>query len=309
MVWLIMSIPRPKSSGNHGSPALFLCTVVPGGFISMSGKSTFMLPLAVFLFAASAWPAEEVDVYVVTAEQQFGIVNLTTGAFRPIGSGTPEPDGNLVRGAGGMLFSLASLSGNLVSINPGTGATTVIGPTGLGSFAFALAGAGGRLYLTDFDNNLYHVDAATGTATLIGPTGIPRDPGFPPGSVNPDGTLNFCGETFYGVGDKIYATFHAFRIDPVTLAVSVEAAPKLWEIDPHSGLARLIGETSPDLLTSVRVDGRFYAFRSVFTAFSDFGPVSSTQLYSLDIGTGKATFLRNIDPAAGPIFGATPVHD
>jgi outer membrane protein assembly factor BamB len=279
----------------------------------MSGKYSFMLPLAVCLFTASARPAQEFDVYVVTAAQQFGIVNLTTGAFRPIGSGTPESDTSLVHGANGALFSVASPSGLLVYITPGDGVTHVVGPTGLrsvpgfGSVVFSLAGAGGKLYLTDFDNNLYQVNASTGHATLIGPTGMPPDPALP-GTVNADGTLNFCGETFYGVGDKLYATFYAYRIDPVTLAVSVDVPPKLWQIDPSSGLATVIGDTSPSLLTSVRVDGKFYAFQSVFTSFSDFGPVASTQLYTLDPDSGQTRFLRMIAPAAGPIFGAAPVH-
>ena len=108
-----------------------------------------------------------------------------------------------------MLFSLASLSGNLVSINPDNGVTTVIAPTGLrslpgnaGSFAFHLAEAAGKLYLTDFDNNLYHVNASTGHARLIVPTGIPPDPAVP-FTFNADGTVNLCGETLYGVGDKL----------------------------------------------------------------------------------------------------------
>jgi hypothetical protein len=254
---------------------------------------------------------KELEVYVVTLAQQFGVVNLKTGAFRPIGDGTP-PLSNLVPGPDGMLFSLDS-AGDLVSINPDNGGTTVIGPTGLGHFAatgeslaFALAEAGGKLYLTDFDNNLYHVNASTGHATLIGPTGMPPDPAVPV-TFNQDGTLNLCGETLFGVGDKLYAIFNAFRIDPVTLAVTVEVAPKFWQIDPTSGLATLIGD-SVGLQSSARVNGEFYGFRPLITSFSPFGPVAVNQLYRLDLDSGKASFLRNIDPAVSPIFGAAPVH-
>src|SRR6266849_609571 len=155
-------------------------------------KLIFSLVLSVLTAAAG----EDKAVYVVTGAQQFGTVDLTTGAFQAIGPGTPEPDANLVYGPHGKLFSLATFTGSLVSIDPKTGNTTVIGPTGLGSFAFALAEAGGKLYLTDFNNSLYSVNAETGAATLIGPTGIPADPRVP-FTFNGDGTLNLCDETLY----------------------------------------------------------------------------------------------------------------
>src|SRR5579884_3344320 len=133
-------------------------------------------------------------VYVVTGAQQFGTVDLNTGAFHPIGAGTAEPDEGLVPGATGGLYSLGSLSGNLLSINPATGTTTVIGATGLGSNVFAFAEAGGKLYATDFSNNLYSVNASTGAAHLIHATGIPPDPAVP-FTMNPDGTMNLCDES------------------------------------------------------------------------------------------------------------------
>jgi hypothetical protein len=268
--------------------------------------------LGAIAMARTAAADQGPEVYVVTLTHQFGVVNLRTGAFRPIGNGTPETDDNLVRGPGGMLFSLALDSGNLVSINPDSGATTVIGPTGLpgpsGSLTsvFHLAEAGGRLYMTDFANNLYSVNASTGHATLIGPTGIPPDP-EPAFTFNADGTLNLCAETFYGVGDKIIATFTEFRIDPVTLAIRVVIPPRLWQIHPSSGLATMVGDTL-GFLASVQVDGEFYAFLPVITAFSPFGPVAFTQLYRLDPNTGKTTFVRNIDAAVAPIDGAAPAH-
>lgn len=152
-------------------------------FVSLSGAG---------LTAAS----EQHFVYVVTSNQQFGTVNLATGAFYQIGPQTPEGQANLVWGADESLYSL-TYSGNLETINPSTGQTTVIGPTGLGFNAFDLAGVQGNLYATDFDNNLYAVDRRTGAATLIRATGIPADPNVP-FSMNPDGTINLCDETLYG---------------------------------------------------------------------------------------------------------------
>jgi hypothetical protein len=272
----------------------------------MFTEQKLIVSLVLSVFAASA--GQDKAVYVVTGSQQFGTVDLATGAFHQIGPGTPEPDSSLVPGPHGMLFSLATLSGSLVSINPATGATTVIGPTGLGSSAFDLAEAGGKLYMTDFSNNLYSVNAASGAATLIGPTGIPPDPAVP-FTFNPDdGTFNLCDETLYGVGDKLYATFDSFKLDPATLAVTQTTAPDLWQIDPATGLATLVAPTTLMLGASADMDGTFYAFHLVPTAFSSFGPVAFSQLVTLDLTNGNITFVRNIDSAAGPIFGAAPVH-
>jgi len=245
-------------------------------------------------------------VYVVTGAQQFGTVDLTTGAFHQI-SITTEPDSNLVPAANGKFYSLATASGSLVSIDPATGATTVIGPTGLGPSAFSLAGAGDKLYLTEFSNNLYSVDAATGTATLIRPTGIPPDPSVP-FTFNADGTFNLCDEILLGFGNKLYATFDSFTLDPATLAIHDVVPANLWQIDPETGIATLIAATSLNLDALVHVDGRFYTFHLVFTGFSAFGPQTINQLDILDLASGSVKFVLNIDSTAGPIFGAAPIH-
>jgi len=270
-----------------------------------TGKK-LIVSLALSVLTASA--GENKAVYVVTAAQQFGTVDLETGAFQAIGPGTPEVDFNLVHGPNGTLYSLGSFTGSLVSIDPETGATTVIGPTGLGTNAFSLAAAGGRLYLTDFQNNLYSVDASTGHATLIGPTGMPPDPHVP-FTFNADGTFNLCDEILLGVGDKLYATFDSYRLNTTTLAMDFLVAPDLWEIDPRTGVATLVASTSPNMDALVRVDGRFYAFRLQITGFSStVGPEAINQLLTLDLENGGTDFVRDIDPAAGPIFGAVPVH-
>src|SRR5215471_5558561 len=135
------------------------------------------LLLSLFNLSASAAPL----VYVVTASQQFGTVDLANGHFQPIGNGTPDGLSNLVWWHGSLL-SLATTgtdAGDLVKINPATGEETVIGQTGLGFNAFDLAKVRGRLYLTDFSNNLYSVDAGSGVATPTSATGMPPDPTIP----------------------------------------------------------------------------------------------------------------------------------
>ena len=186
--------------------------------------------------------------------------------------------------------------------------TNVIGSTGLGYNAFSLAGVGGELYATDFSNNLYAVNPATGAATLMGATGMPPDPSIP-FTINPDGTWNLCDETLYGVGGKLYASFDCFTIDPNTLAIKTVVAPNLYQIDPSTGPATLVGPTSLNLGASVEVGSNFYAFHIVPTGWSPYGPVNQSELFNLNLADGSTSYAGSIDPAAGAIFGAAPVPE
>src|ERR1700686_4071270 len=93
----------------------------------MLTQQKLIFSLALVLLPASASASL---VYVVTGGQQFGTVDLATGLFHQIGPNTPEGEGGLVPGPNGSLLTL-TLSGNLDSINPATGVTSVVGPTGL----------------------------------------------------------------------------------------------------------------------------------------------------------------------------------
>lgn len=278
-------------------------------FLSTTARWAVFGMFALLLGAGSA--SAQRSVYVVTVFQQFGTVDLGTGAFHQIGASTPEPDANLVWGPDGFLRSITA-SGNLVKINPVTGETTVIGQTGLGFNAFDLAEVRGKLYLTDFSNNIYSVDPQTGAATLLGATGMPPDPTVP-FTLNPDGTFNLCDETFYGIHGKLYASFDSFAVDPNPgdpnyLAITTHVAPALYEIDPSTGIASRVGATDLGLGASFEMDGRVFAFKSVVTGFADGFPEGLNQLFTLDLETGATRFLQNIDLAAGPISGAAPVR-
>jgi hypothetical protein len=260
------------------------------------------LMVVVVTAAAEAGPS----IYVVTSQQQFGVVDLTTGAFSAIGPTTPEGQANLVWGRGGRLYSL-TYSGNLETIDPLTGTVAVVGPTGLGFNAFDLAGVGEKLYATDFSNNLYSVDPTTGAAQLIAVTGIPPELSVP-FSVNADGTVNLCDETLYGVDGKLYATFDAFTIDPATLTITATVAPRVYEVDPTTGETQDVAPTVLNLSASVDVAGAFYAIHLVPTGFSPFGPVAVSEVMRLDLADGNTRLVAAVDPAAGAIFGAAPVR-
>ena len=280
--------------------------------LAIGSRVSLMVALVLVLFAASASAAP--FVYVVTASQQFGTVDLATGSFHAIGNPTPDSMSNLVWGPDGVLYSLTTSGsdiGSLAKIDTRTGEVTDIGPTGLGFNAFSLAGVRGKLYLTDYSNNLYRVNAETGEATLIGATGMPPDPNIP-FTFNNDGTFNLCDQGFYGVGDELYSTFDSWALDPAPTPPTVAhvfVSPALYRIDPTTGSATYVAEAELRLLAIFEVDERMYAFRGVLTGFDhtyDF-PIAHAEIVGLDLRTGKTGKPTEVDPSIGPIFGAAPI--
>jgi hypothetical protein len=280
--------------------------------LAMVTRLSSMVWLALVLFAASASAAP--FVYVVTSSQQFGTVDLATGAFHAIGNPTPDAMSNLVWGPEGLLYSITASGpdvGSLAKINPRTGEVTDIGSTGLGYNAFSLAGVRGKLYLTDFSNNIYRVNPETGVATPIAATGMPPDPNIP-FTFNSDGTFNLCDEGFYGIEGVLYATFDSFALDPnqtpPTIA-HVFVSPAVYRIDPSTGNANFVAATDLNLSAFVEMDEKVYAFRAVVDGFDttyDF-PVSHAELVRLDLRTGKTGEPTEVDPSIGLIFGAVPI--
>jgi hypothetical protein len=252
-------------------------------------------------------------VYVISAgitgNGQFGTVDLNPGAYQQIGP--IEPDGyfGLASGPSGSLLSL-TYGGNLVSINPATGVSTQIGATGLGpcvtpspsclpTSAFSLGGFGGNIYATDFANSIFVVNTSSGAATLLARnSGIPASP-FVLGSQNADGTLNLSDEAIWQSGGKMYATYDAWVFDPTSLTVtSVAVAPKLYQIDPTTGIAAVIGPTALGIGGVVDVNGTDYAF-------DDF----TNQILALDLANGSTSVVGTFDPSAGVIQRAAPVPE
>jgi PEP-CTERM motif len=273
----------------------------------MLSRHKLMVSLALALFAVPA--SADSLIYVSNGSGQFGTLDLTTGAFNQIGPNTPEAVGGLVPGRNGSLFALTA-SGNLASINPATGVTSVIGPTGLGdcsspaspcgpASANNLARLGETIYATDWGTNLYTVNPATGAATLIGPTGIPAftaNPYIP----NPDGSFNFVASTLFAAEGTLYSTFGTLTFDPSTAPPTTTpvTAPNLYQIDPTTGVATLIAPTDLNLTTVANVNGTVYAFNAL-----------TSQVFTLDLTNGNTRFVSDLDPATGVISGATPVPE
>jgi hypothetical protein len=266
-------------------------------------KLIVALALALLTIPASAGPL----VYVLYGAGQFGTADVANGTFTQIGPILPEGAAGLVRGPSGSLLTL-TFSGNLDSINPATGITTVIGATGLDdcsspaspcgpTSANVLGAVGEKIYATDFSNNLYSVNLLTGAATLIGPTGIPALP-FVPLTTNPDGSFNFYDESLFSIGGMLYANFDAATFNPATFAITPVIPANLYQIDLTTGLATPLTPTAIGLTTIVNANGVLYAFSA-----------SNGQVVTLDLATGNTSFVSSVDPAAGLIYGAAPVPE
>lgn len=267
-------------------------------------------------FLTLVTPVSAASVYVMaldlaTDNQQFGTVDLSTGAFQEIRTSAAEEYRGLVPASNGSLLTLG-FDGNLTSINTATGLTTVIGPTGLSNCstptspcgpnsAGVLAGLGGTLYATDFSQNLYRVNPASGAATLIGATGMPAVP-FPSHfTSNSDGTANVMSATLFAANGNLYATFDTERLNPVTGQLSVGIPNSLYQINPETAVATRIAATTETLTAVAQVNGISYAFE-----------VATGQLLTLNLANGQTTLVTDVNPAAlGPWYveGATPVPE
>jgi outer membrane protein assembly factor BamB len=243
-------------------------------------------------------------VYVITVNFEFGAIDLGSGAFLPIGPGLPANVGDgLIPGTRKSLLSLG-FDGSLIAIDPATGKTSVVGPTGLGDCSTPVSPCGpnsanwigyfdGKFYATDFAQNLYVVNPDTGAAKLIGSTGIPPLT-FAPFSPDPDGvSFDVFGETLFSSNGKLYAYFSTLAVNFAAGTFRVLTPGAIYQIDPKTGHTRFIAPTSSTLSTMVEMNGTVYAF----------DPIAG-QVVTLDVTTGQTSFVSTVDSAVGVVAGA-----
>jgi hypothetical protein len=276
----------------------------------LTRQKLLIASLALLMFSA---PVRADLVYVIsldlaTGNQQFGTVDLGTGAFQQISSEAAEEYRGLVPVSNGSLLTLG-FDGNLTSINPATGLSTVIGPTGLSDCstpgspcgpmsAGVLAALGGTLYATDFSQNLYRVNPVTGAATLVGPTGMPAVP-FPSHfTSNPDGTENVMSATLFAASGNLYATFNTDMLDPISGNITPGILNNLYRIDPNTAVATIVAPTAQDLSAVTQLGGTSYAFN-----------VGTQQLLSLNLANGGTNFVADVSPGPMYVEGATPTPE
>jgi hypothetical protein len=104
--------------------------------------------------------------YELTGNALFGVVDLNTGVFTPIGSTGGQLAG--LGSYGGVIYGGAS--DTLYSINTSTGALTAIGTGNVSYGDFGSTTSG--LYAFGPNGDLYSINPANGAATDIGPTGL-----------------------------------------------------------------------------------------------------------------------------------------
>jgi hypothetical protein len=255
-----------------------------GGNNPMLTQRTLIISAAIALTAASA--SADAVVYVTIFNGQFGAptpglfgtVDANTGMFNQLGPALSDPLGGIVSRPGGALIGV-SFSGNLDSINPTTGAVTVIGATGLGGLALDTAQLNGTVYETDLNQNLYTINTTTGLATLIGPTGIPPAPTDP---------ADLFDEALFSANGALYATWDSFNATTLAFVDN----PELYQINPITGVATEVGPTGRQIDAAIAIGGTNYAF------------TATNQVLSLNLSNGNTSFVTNYDAAAFFITGA-----
>jgi len=218
---------------------------------------------------------------------QVGIMDLSRGIFKPLATLSSPPVG-IGKGSDGQLYAV-DYSNNLVAIDPLTGATAVIGPTGLsnaGPIGPAVdvftSLATGDLFLMDYDNILYSVDPNTGAATKIGATGIPR-------IVSP-----FYGTSFSGDCNALFFTVEEDDEEGNTLIPAT-----LYRINPRTGAAMRVGPTASFIGGSGFVANQLYAFK---IDESLIGGTVGPQELELGLATGASQKVASLNVPS--VFGA-----
>ena len=228
------------------------------------------------LLALAASSASGATIYEVTSTSLLGTLDTATGAFSQIGNLGSQLAGLAVSGStyyGGLNFGTSlyrvdvsnanltligsgaskytaigsTLSGlyglddnlNLFSVNPSTGATTLLGSTGLSisTPTYGLSTNTSTLYMT-YSNNLYTLNTLTGAPTLVGALG----------TTNRIGAMVFTGGTLFGGDnqnskiDTINTSTGAATLGPNETPATVfyGLAPQLASSTPEPGTLSLL---------------------------------------------------------------------
>jgi hypothetical protein len=224
----------------------------------MRKQKSAMLALLGFL-AALPCAADHI-VYTINGGSQFGLVDLATGAFAPVGAPLPYPVSGIGYGPDGKLYSLDATN-SLIRINTSTGAVSTVGPSGIPllpfqpgwvAVGFVATGSGG-LYGISWDNILYRFDPATGAGTMVGATGLPVV------DVNAflSGTANFL-KGMAGLRNEVYLSYHAFNLDQNGIPSSNISPAALYRVDLITGAATKVGDLDPFTWLLGAVNGVLY---------------------------------------------------
>jgi hypothetical protein len=214
--------------------------------------------------------------YVVTRSDQFGTIDLSTGAFNLLGNMSQQLSGLGV--SGDNLYGGASNTGNLYHVNPTNGDLTLVGS---GTINYLDTGSTtGGLYAIGGPNalgaalSLYSINPTTGAATLIGPTGL---------------SLSTTEADTIGLSTGSGTLY--FTLGPTSSTAT------LYSLNTTTGAATAIGGTGVDAL------GAEVFENGVLYAGSNFNGTTADSLYTLNVTTGAGSFVANEAGGATQFFG------
>jgi hypothetical protein len=205
--------------------------------------------------------------YESTSSDQWGTIDLGTGAFTQLGTSAGQLSG--LGEVGGNIYGGLSGSSTLYRINPTDGALTSIG-SDLGISYFDTGSTTSGLFAISFLNpsDLYQINPLTGTATDVGPLGI---------------TIQTAG-VFTGMSTNSSALY-------------ITTGTRFYSVNTSTGQATLIGSTDgPQIGAMVMLGGTLYG-----------GSDPANQVYTLDTTSGAAGFVANVTNGASEFYGLAPL--
>ncbi len=304
-----------------------------------TGAATLVNPISVNDIGGIAFDASGVLYGITTSpnEAELYTIDFIGGTASLVDSTTiASPEGALAFNAGtGLLYSKGGApasENDLISIDPGTGLGTIIGPMGPG-FDLDLSGmdflADGTLLAYDtqgplLDSRLLSINTTTGVAMEIGYTGSPSSsPDFGGLAVDPDTDLVYLsnGTDLYSVNPTTGAASligsHStpsplsglsFRSTSCMLGLEIaQSGPDLlWDIDPDTGAGsnpRPLGSTGFGALAQAPT-GELYAIRFLVTAdFYEIDPITGTTTFIGPMGASNTEGGLDFDPTTGILYG------
>lgn len=232
--------------------------------------------------------------YTVNFIGQFGLVDLATGVFTPVGKGLDNTPDGIAGAPGGPFYTVDGVTGHLLRI-ANDGKVTDVGDTqtgpNMGPNGISVIGSltDGTLYALDFSNRLFRINTKTAALTLVAylstlAVQVPQYDGNMTTSLN-------------GTADKLYYT--------IEISDGPEkVGPNVYVIDPEDLSVKSYALKVPGrIIGSGFVNGGFYLFSAEGDIVKfDVVTRETTQVSSYDSGlTPDGPPLTGIFGVIGPM--------